>query len=411
MDKNAYLKSFQIFLNNNNQSTPQSSKPIDPYLLKHLVLNVFDQLNLTINNNLNHGSRQLSILLPSSSTPKLIIQAQSPTLPSNSKLELELSSINPSQNQNTDESYKFTYQDLLTRLLTVWSALNPGISYVQGMNLIGSVLIYVYKNTNLRNHSTPGQPVHHSDFDIKDTQEEDLSKHFENVEADTCFDLLDLIKIWDSILAIKLNTMTHHAQKTSEEDDSNQIIQESLLLWQQQSAEDLNDELPFRTFSRAQIKIGDKEIEDEPFWEEDFEEDGFNKYKGPWLGTLISRLASRWSKLSYTSTVLGESSVQLPGMSSNTSSDQASSSCFSPQLESPLQSNYHKHNGPRPLLLSSRSQTNVVAESKSEGLVQQILMAPLMNRLSSVNLSGPKNMNKASGDLFNVETTLTSAFF
>ncbi|CAH7690600.1 hypothetical protein PPACK8108_LOCUS26000 [Phakopsora pachyrhizi] len=294
MDKNAYLKSFQIFLNNNNQSTPQSSKPIDPYLLKHLVLNVFDQLNLTINNNLNHGSRQLSILLPSSSTPKLIIQAPSPTSPSNSKLELELSSINLSQNQNTDESYKFTYRDLLTRLLTVWSALNPGISYVQGMNLIGSVLIYVYKNTNLRNHSTPGQPVHHSDFDIKDTQEEDLSKHFENVEADTCFDLLDLIKIWDSILAIKLNTMTHQAQKTSEEDDSNQIIQESLLLWQQQSAEDLNDELPFRTFSRAQTKIGDKEIEDEPFWEEDFEEDGFNKYKGPWLGTSISRLASRF---------------------------------------------------------------------------------------------------------------------
>ncbi|KAI8459013.1 hypothetical protein BY996DRAFT_8551700 [Phakopsora pachyrhizi] len=175
------------------------------------------------------------------------------------------------------------------------------------MNLIGSVLIYVYKNTNLRNHSTPGQLFHHSDFDIKDTQEEDLSKHFENVEADTfwafnslmspirllfiksfdndqpsfrpsqmspgpksslefaiiqskcnCFDLPDLIKIWDSILAIKLNTMTHQAQKT------------------------------------AQTKIGDKEFEDEPFWEEDFEEDGFNKYEGPWLGTLISRLASRF---------------------------------------------------------------------------------------------------------------------
>ncbi|KAI8461743.1 hypothetical protein BY996DRAFT_6449296 [Phakopsora pachyrhizi] len=46
---------------------------------------------------------------------------------------------------------------------------------------------------------------------------------------------------------------------------------------------DLNDEMPFRTFSRAQTKIGDKEIEDEPFWEEDFKEDGFNKYKGPWL--------------------------------------------------------------------------------------------------------------------------------
>ncbi|CAH7684627.1 hypothetical protein PPACK8108_LOCUS18943 [Phakopsora pachyrhizi] len=211
------------------------------------------------------------------------------------------------------------------------------------MNLIGSVVIYVYKNRNLRNHSTPGQPVHHSDFDIKDTQEEDLSKHFENVEADTfwafnslmspirllfiksfdndqpsfrpsqmspgpksslvfaiilskynCFDLPDLIKIWDSILAIKLNTMTHQAQETSEEDDSNQIIQESLLLQQQQSAEDLNNELPFRTFSRAQTKIGDKEIEDELFREEDFEEDGFNKYKGPWLGTLISRLASRF---------------------------------------------------------------------------------------------------------------------
>ncbi|CAH7688179.1 hypothetical protein PPACK8108_LOCUS23105 [Phakopsora pachyrhizi] len=141
------------------------------------------------------------------------------------------------------------------------------------MNLIGSVLIYVYKNTDLRNHSTPGQLVHHSDFDIKDTQEEDLSKNFESVEADTfwafnslmspirllfiksfdndqpsfrpsqmspgsksslvfaiilskynCFDLPDLIKIWDSILAIKLNTMTHRTQKTSEEDDSNQVL-------------------------------------------------------------------------------------------------------------------------------------------------------------------------------------------
>ncbi|KAI8453072.1 hypothetical protein BY996DRAFT_6414960 [Phakopsora pachyrhizi] len=198
------------------------------------------------------------------------------------------------------------------------------------MNLIGSVLIYIYKNTNLRNHSTPGQPVHHSDCDIKDTREEDLSKHFENVEADTfwafnslmspirllfiksfdndqpsfrpsqmspgpksslvfaiilskynCFDLPDLIKIWDSILAIKLNTMTHQAQKTSEEDDSNQVL-------------DYLVDLSCVMTLRGSNKIGDEEIEDEPFWEEDFEEDGFNKYKGPWLGTLISRLASRF---------------------------------------------------------------------------------------------------------------------
>ncbi|CAH7687523.1 hypothetical protein PPACK8108_LOCUS22317 [Phakopsora pachyrhizi] len=248
---------------------------------------------------------------------------------SNSKLELELSSINPSQNQNTDESYKFTYQDLLTRLLTVWSALNPGISYVQGMNLIGSVLIYIYKNTNLRNHSTPGQPVHHSDCDIKDTREEDLSKHFENVEADTFWAFNSLmspirllfIKSFDndqpsfrpsqmspgtksslvfaynpeqiqvghnssnysqnSQKAIKLNTMTHQAQKTSEEDDSNQVL-------------DYLVDLSCVMTLRGSNKIGDEEIEDEPFWEEDFEEDGFNKYKGPWLGTLISRLASRF---------------------------------------------------------------------------------------------------------------------
>ncbi|KAI8456641.1 hypothetical protein BY996DRAFT_6412229 [Phakopsora pachyrhizi] len=159
------------------------------------------------------------------------------------------------------------------------------------MNLIGSVLIYIYKNTNLRNHSTPGQPVHHSDFDIKDTREEDLSKHFENVEADTFWAFNSLmspirllfIKSFDNdqpsfrpsqmspgpksslvfaIILSKYNYQAQHNDSSSSEDGSN--------------------------------KIGDKEIEDEPFWEEDFEEDGFNKYKGPWLGTSISRLASRF---------------------------------------------------------------------------------------------------------------------
>ncbi|CAH7669246.1 hypothetical protein PPACK8108_LOCUS3833, partial [Phakopsora pachyrhizi] len=233
-------------------------------------------------------------------------------------------------------------------------------------------------------------------FSTKNLEPLDYLKDWTGCIFCSCFDLPDLIKIWDSILAIKLNTMTHQALKTSKEDDSNpvldylsfkmcpkysltrffrlcknkdsaninvnQIIQESLLLWQQHLAEDLNDELPFRPFSRAQTKIDDKEIEDEPFWEEDFEKDGFNKYKGPWLDvsdfqeqnslqkiqnhadgqhSFLSKLRSKakgWKDSNAAAT------VQLPAMSSNTSSDQASSSCFSPQLESPLQSNYHKDN-------------------------------------------------------------------
>ncbi|KAI8448202.1 rab-GTPase-TBC domain-containing protein, partial [Phakopsora pachyrhizi] len=539
-------------------------------------------------------------------TPKLSVQAPSPTSSSNGNPELEVPQIKVIQNQSTEENLNFTYRDLLTRLLAVWSALNPGIGYVQGMNHIGAVLIYVFSQSDSKTQHIRQERVRSNDPYHSDERVDDDSDHFENVEADAfwafnslmspirdlfiksfdsdqsisrpsqmspgvqsslgfarvlsryksqlfrmepdlakrfesidldprdylidwlgclfcrCFHLPDLVRIWDSILAIKLDTSTHQAQRMSEEVDSNQvldylvdlscvmtlkvkqmpefhdvskiefdeivqalqnfreqadvnvdqIIQESLLLRQQRLAEDLNDDLPLGSFGKAQKTSLEEENEDEPHWEEDIDEGGWDEYEGPRIGASINSLASRfawtsssqqkpqldlsvpqkrdslqenknltdeqpsllaklmskaegwkdsdaaatfskkatnwtilasswrppslisdmnsvdsnsnnisgiggareayikasengtaWSKHSYTSTVSGDSSVQLPAMSSNTSSDQASSSCSSPPLGSPLRSNHFNSNGPRPLLLSSRVRTNVITEN------------------------------------------------
>ncbi|KAG0142699.1 hypothetical protein CROQUDRAFT_219454 [Cronartium quercuum f. sp. fusiforme G11] len=60
-------------------------------------------------------------------TPQLNFQAPSP--------------ISPTQEES---SLIYNYHHCLTRLLFIWASLNPGVGYIQGMNEIGAILIYVF---------------------------------------------------------------------------------------------------------------------------------------------------------------------------------------------------------------------------------------------------------------------------
>ncbi|EGG00096.1 uncharacterized protein MELLADRAFT_118142 [Melampsora larici-populina 98AG31] len=91
-------------------------------------------------------------------TPLLSIQAPSPicspSSPSTSPLPNPLPTPRLSQRPASDEAeddegdrLTYTFHDCLTRLLYVWSTLNPGIGYVQGMNELGALILYVFGQT------------------------------------------------------------------------------------------------------------------------------------------------------------------------------------------------------------------------------------------------------------------------
>ncbi|KAH9816662.1 rab-GTPase-TBC domain-containing protein [Melampsora americana] len=86
----------------------------------------------------------------------------------------------------------YTFHDCLTRLLYVWSMLNPGVGYVQGMNELGALILYVFGQTK-------SQQVDH----------EDESKHdllSERVEADAFWAFTTLMSTVRDIFVQSLDT-------------------------------------------------------------------------------------------------------------------------------------------------------------------------------------------------------------
>lgn len=58
--------------------------------------------------------------------------------------------ISPCGNAYPDDedTLTYTFHDCLTRLLYVWSMLNPGVGYVQGMNELGALMLYVFAQSD-----------------------------------------------------------------------------------------------------------------------------------------------------------------------------------------------------------------------------------------------------------------------
>lgn len=135
-------------------------------------------------------------------TPLLSIQAPSPicspSSPSTSPLPNHLPTQRLSRQPRSEEedeegdTLTYTFHDCLTRLLYVWSTLNPGIGYVQGMNELGALVLYVFGQTK------PQQ------VGYKDGSESDLMS--DKVEADAFWAFTTLMSIVRDIFVQSLDS-------------------------------------------------------------------------------------------------------------------------------------------------------------------------------------------------------------